>query len=78
MNDVFGAMIYYLGLCKTFSYGEKAESWEVVWGTGLMESRATWWMWPLSSRKWPSCMDCSQGSAVSALRAKSAELSQRP
>lgn len=42
LKDVLAAMLYYLGLSKTrpqfgrFSYGEKAEYWALVWGTGLM------------------------------------------
>jgi cytochrome b subunit of formate dehydrogenase len=40
--DALGAMLYYLGLSKKkpqfgrFTYGEKAEYWALVWGTGLM------------------------------------------
>jgi cytochrome b subunit of formate dehydrogenase len=41
-KDALGAMLYYLGLSKNkpqfgrFTYGEKAEYWALVWGTGLM------------------------------------------
>jgi cytochrome b subunit of formate dehydrogenase len=41
-KDALGAMLYYLGLSKRkpqfdrFTYGEKAEYWALVWGTGLM------------------------------------------
>jgi len=40
--DVWGTMLYYLGLSKTkpafgrFNYAEKAEYWALVWGTALM------------------------------------------
>jgi cytochrome b subunit of formate dehydrogenase len=42
VSDVWGTMLYYLGLSKRkpgfgrFSYGEKAEYWALVWGTALM------------------------------------------
>lgn len=42
LSDVFQAMRYYLGLggmkpkFGRFTYGEKAEYWALVWGTGLM------------------------------------------
>jgi cytochrome b subunit of formate dehydrogenase len=42
LRDVFSTMLYCLGLSKTkpqfgrFTYGEKAEYWALVWGTGLM------------------------------------------
>jgi cytochrome b subunit of formate dehydrogenase len=42
LKDALTAMLYYLGLGKTkpqfgrFTYGEKAEYWALVWGTGLM------------------------------------------
>jgi cytochrome b subunit of formate dehydrogenase len=42
LRDALTAMLYYLGLSKTkpqfgrFTYGEKAEYWALVWGTGLM------------------------------------------
>jgi cytochrome b subunit of formate dehydrogenase len=42
LKDAVGAMLYYLRLSKTkpqfgrFTYGEKAEYWALVWGTGLM------------------------------------------
>jgi cytochrome b subunit of formate dehydrogenase len=40
--DVWGAMLYYLGLSRQkpkfgrFTYGEKAEYWALIWGTALM------------------------------------------
>jgi cytochrome b subunit of formate dehydrogenase/nitrate/TMAO reductase-like tetraheme cytochrome c subunit len=42
VTDVWGTMLYYLGLRKTkpqfgrFNYAEKAEYWALVWGTALM------------------------------------------
>lgn len=42
LSDVWGTMLYYLGLSKTkpaygrFNYAEKAEYWALVWGTALM------------------------------------------
>ena len=42
ITDVWGTMLYYLGLRKTrpaygrFNYAEKAEYWALVWGTALM------------------------------------------
>ncbi|MDR3793098.1 MAG: cytochrome b/b6 domain-containing protein [Terracidiphilus sp.] len=42
LTDVWGTMLYYLGLRKTkpaygrFNYAEKAEYWALVWGTALM------------------------------------------
>jgi len=42
VSDMWGTMLYYLGFkrrkpaCGRFTYGEKAEYWALVWGTGLM------------------------------------------
>jgi len=61
--DVWGTMLYYLGLSKVkpqygrFTYAEKAEYWALVWGTALMALTGVmmWakvWVGDLLARWW--------------------------
>ena len=61
--DVWGTMLFYLGLRKEkpgfgrFTYGEKAEYWALVWGTALMGATgimlwAKVWVGDLFARWW--------------------------